>query len=341
LLGLGTYQLTEDETMDAVETALDNGYALIDTAKVYGNEEAIGRVMGNRRRDALVETKVWVYDLGFQRTLDAVQQALVRLDTQFIDVLLIHSPRCESAWADCTQGDKDDDPAHPLWLETWRALEKLYAEGVVLAIGVSNFNAELLQRALTESQSVAPQVIQNYFTLDHLDTDVVKLAKQNGMYYQAYSLIKDGIPEKHLEDLRARLSDLQLEHTPELELLIHWVMVSRIGVLLRSANPDHVVDNIMGPLDDVLMDIDFPPVVKTVDEEPPFFEVRDLRGDAARQDDGRVDGEEEFAEEENFDQEPEFYDEEEALRGEDDDDGGEDGGDDDGDDGGAEEPEEL
>ena len=90
-----------------------------------------------------------MYDLGYQRTLDAVRLALDRLQTEFIDILLIHSPRCESAWADCTQGDKDDNPEAPLWLDTWRAFEKLYAEGVVLAIGVSNFNAELLARAIT------------------------------------------------------------------------------------------------------------------------------------------------------------------------------------------------
>src|SRR3954468_17563122 len=132
-LGFGVFLVPADEVVEPVRAALDAGYRLIDTATLYGNEEGVGRALadsGIPRDELFVTTKVWNSDHGYDETLRAFDASMQRLGLDVLDLYLIHWPT----------------PARDRYVDTWRALERLYADGRARAIGVSNFNVEHLDR---------------------------------------------------------------------------------------------------------------------------------------------------------------------------------------------------
>ncbi|MET4921455.1 aldo/keto reductase [Streptomyces sp. PSRA5] len=144
--GFGVFQVPDEETTAAVATALDAGYRSIDTAVIYGNERGVGRALadsGIARDELFVTTKLWNADQGYDTALAAFDASLDRLGLDHVDLYLIHWPT----------------PARDLYLDTWRALEKLYADGRTRAIGVSNFRPAHLERLLGAA-SVVPAVNQ-------------------------------------------------------------------------------------------------------------------------------------------------------------------------------------
>lgn len=145
-IGLGTYQAAGDETARMVETAIGIGYRHIDTAMIYRNEAGVGagvRASGLPRGQIHVTTKVWNTDQGFDAALAACSASLDRLGLDYVDLYLIHWPV----------------PARDLYVDTWRALIRLREDGRVRAIGVSNFNADHLDRVIAET-GVVPVVNQ-------------------------------------------------------------------------------------------------------------------------------------------------------------------------------------
>ncbi|MEV1024165.1 aldo/keto reductase [Streptomyces sp. NPDC050264] len=145
-LGFGVFQVPDEETTAAVATALDAGYRSIDTAAIYGNERGVGRALadsGIARDELFITTKLWNADQGHDATLAAFEASLDKLGLDHVDLYLIHWPT----------------PARDLYLDTWRALEKLLADGRTRAIGVSNFQPAHLERLLG-SASVVPAVNQ-------------------------------------------------------------------------------------------------------------------------------------------------------------------------------------
>lgn len=145
-LGFGVFLVPPDEVVEPVRTALDAGYRLIDTATLYGNEEGVGRAIadsGIPRDEIFVTTKVWNSDQGYDRTLQAFDRSIKLLGLDVIDLYLVHWPA----------------PAQDLYVDTWRALERIYADGRARAIGVSNFTVRHLDRVIGEG-SVVPAVNQ-------------------------------------------------------------------------------------------------------------------------------------------------------------------------------------
>ncbi|OEU92147.1 oxidoreductase [Streptomyces abyssalis] len=145
-LGFGVYQVPEDETQRVVASALEAGYRSIDTAALYRNEAGTGRALaesGIPRDELFVTTKLWNTDQGHDAALRAFEESLAKLGLDHVDLYLVHWPL----------------PARDLYVETWRALEKVYAEGRARAIGVSNFHPAHLRR-LTEETDVVPAVNQ-------------------------------------------------------------------------------------------------------------------------------------------------------------------------------------
>lgn len=144
LLGFGVFQITDmEECIRAVSDALTVGYRLIDTASIYGNEVAVGKAIslsGIPRDQLFVTTKAWISEMGYERTLSAFEQSLVRLGLEYIDLYLIHMPF----------GD---------YYGTWKALERLYNTGRVRAIGVCNFEPDRLID-LCQNVEVIPAVNQ-------------------------------------------------------------------------------------------------------------------------------------------------------------------------------------
>lgn len=140
MAGIGTFLLTPDEAEDACVSALDYGYRLIDTANAYMNEKAVGRAMkksGQKREEIFLETKIWP---SFYEQEDAVEKTLERLNTDYIDLLLIHQPAGN-------------------YIAGYRLMEKAYKAGKVKAIGLSNFTIEQIREILDVCE-VKPAILQ-------------------------------------------------------------------------------------------------------------------------------------------------------------------------------------
>lgn len=145
-LGFGVFQVPDAETTAAVTAALEAGYRSIDTAAIYGNESGVGRALagsGIAREDLFITTKLWNSDQGYDATLKAFDASLGKLGLDYVDLYLIHWPT----------------PARDLYRETWKAIERLAADGRVRAAGVSNFQPAHLKRLL-DGADLVPAVNQ-------------------------------------------------------------------------------------------------------------------------------------------------------------------------------------
>lgn len=145
-LGFGVFQVPDEETTAAVSCALEAGYRSIDTAAIYGNEAGVGKALaasGIAREDLFVTTKLWNADQGYDAALRAFDDSLAKLDLDYVDMYLIHWPT----------------PARDLYKETWKAIEKLVADGRVRTAGVSNFQPDHLKR-LIDGAELIPAVNQ-------------------------------------------------------------------------------------------------------------------------------------------------------------------------------------
>jgi len=171
-LGLGTYRSDNDEeVIDAVSDAIEIGYRHIDTASVYKNEEGVGKGIiksGVDRSEVFVVSKVWNADQGYESTLKAFDDSLNRLQLDYLDLYLIH-------W-----------PVKGKYKETWRALEKLYAEKKVRAIGVSNFMQHQLEDVMATA-SVVPMVNQMEFHPYLVQQSLLDFCNTNTIQYESWS----------------------------------------------------------------------------------------------------------------------------------------------------------
>lgn len=176
-LGLGTYQSDNDqEVIDAVSYALKLGYRHIDTASIYGNEEGVGKGVtesGVDRKKVFVVSKVWNTDQGYESTLKAFDKSLGRLGLAYLDLYLIH-------W-----------PVAGKYKETWRAMEKLYKEGRIKAIGVSNFMKDHLEDLFTTIE-IMPMVNQMEFHPYVVQQDLIDFCTAKGIQYEAWSPFMQG-----------------------------------------------------------------------------------------------------------------------------------------------------
>ncbi|WP_019422707.1 aldo/keto reductase [Paenibacillus sp. OSY-SE] len=178
-LGLGVWRVEEGQQVkDAVKTALDTGYRLIDTAAIYKNEAGVGeaiRESGVKREDIFLTTKVWNSDQGYDATLKAFDESLHKLGTDYIDLYLIHWPL----------------PSQDLYVDTYKALEKLVQDGRVRAIGVSNFHINHLERILQEC-TVKPTVNQVECHPRLAQNKLREFCQQNDIYLEAWSPLMQG-----------------------------------------------------------------------------------------------------------------------------------------------------
>ena len=171
-LGLGTYQAdNQTEVVNSVKTAIDTGYRHIDTASIYKNEEGVGKGIKASdvpRKEIFVVSKVWNADQGYESTLQAFQESLDRLQLDYLDLYLIH-------W-----------PVKGKYKQTWKALEYLYANKKVRAIGVSNFLQHHLEDLMTDAK-IVPMVNQMEFHPYLVQQTLMKFCKKNTIQYEAWS----------------------------------------------------------------------------------------------------------------------------------------------------------
>jgi len=177
-VGFGVFQVPNEETTAAVAAALKAGYRSIDTAAIYGNEEGVGKALaqsGVAREDLFITSKIWIADMGYEQTLEAFEASLQRLGLDYLDLFLIHWPA----------------PEKDLYVETWKALEKLYADKKIRAIGVSNFQPEHLDK-LIAGGSIVPAVNQVELHPALQNREVIAANTGHGIVTEAWSPLAQG-----------------------------------------------------------------------------------------------------------------------------------------------------
>ncbi|MFI9819709.1 aldo/keto reductase [Streptomyces sp. NPDC052013] len=226
-LGFGVWQVPDDEAETAVAQALQAGYRSIDTAAAYGNEEGTGRAIaksGIPREDLFVTTKLWNSDQGYDATLRAFDTSLSKLGLDYLDLYLIHWPL----------------PARDTYVDTYKAFEKLHADGRIRAIGVSNFLPEHLERLISET-SVIPAV--NQIELHpHLQQHTTReFHAEQGIATEAWSPLGQG---KGLLEVPAIVAIAQKHNRTPAQVVLRWHIQLGNVVIPKSVTPSRIQENI-------------------------------------------------------------------------------------------------
>ncbi|MBP3323800.1 MAG: aldo/keto reductase [Clostridia bacterium] len=185
VIGYGTWQTPHDgTTKECVKMALKAGYRHIDTAFAYGNEDEVGlgiKESGIPREEIFVTTKHWITDRGYEETIAAVEKSLELLGLDYIDLYLIHWPCVEKVTEDWKKVNA----------ETWRGFEKMYKDGKIKAIGVSNFEKKHIE-ALYESCEIKPMVNQLEFHPGYTQLENIRWNQNEGILVEAWSPLGSG-----------------------------------------------------------------------------------------------------------------------------------------------------
>ncbi|MFJ6527087.1 aldo/keto reductase [Streptomyces longwoodensis] len=226
-LGFGVWQVADDEAERAVATALEAGYRSIDTAAIYGNEEGTGRAIaasGLAREDVFVTTKLWNGDQGYDATLRAFDTSLEKLGLDHVDLYLIHWPL----------------PRRGTFVDSYKAFEKLQADGRARAIGVSNFLPEHLEQLIGET-SVVPAV--NQIELHpHLQQEAARaFHAERGIATEAWSPLGQG---KGLLEVPAIVAIARKHGRTPAQIVLRWHLQLGNVVIPKSVTPSRIEENI-------------------------------------------------------------------------------------------------
>lgn len=226
--GLGVFKVEEGpELVNAVKVAIKHGYRSIDTAAIYENEEGVGQGIreglkeaGISREDLFVTSKVWNADLGYESTIAAYEKSLQKLGLEYLDLYLIH-------W-----------PVEGKYKEAWRALETLYKEGKVKAIGVSNFQIHHL-KDLMEDAEVKPMVNQVECHPRLTQKEVQAFCKEQGIQLEAWSPLMQG----ELLDNEV-LQAIATKHGKSVaQVILRWDLQNGIVTIPKSTKEHRIVEN--------------------------------------------------------------------------------------------------
>jgi methylglyoxal/glyoxal reductase len=226
VVGFGTWEIFNDAATEAVSAALDTGYRLIDTAKIYSNEKQVGEAIRNSgipREDLFVTTKLWNDDQGYDSAFAALDVALNRLGQEYIDLYLIH-------W-----------PATSRRHDAWRALVELQQSGKTKHIGVSNYTVSHLSQLLEQSETV-PEVNQVEFHpfIYEQQSELLAFCKQKGIVVEAYSPLSRVSSENRYE-----IKEVAAKHSKsEQQVVLRWCIQHGTVPLPRSQNPEHIKANL-------------------------------------------------------------------------------------------------
>jgi len=226
-LGFGVWQVPDDEAETAVTQALQAGYRSIDTAAAYENEEGTGRAIaksGIPREELFVTTKLWNTDQGYDATLRAFDRSASKLGLDYVDLYLIHWPT----------------PARDKYVDTYKAFEKLLADGRVRAIGVSNFLPEHLERLISQT-SVVPAV--NQIELHpHLQQHTAReYHAERGIATEAWSPLGQG---KGLLEVPAIVAIARKHERTPAQVVLRWHLQLGNIVIPKSVTPSRIRENI-------------------------------------------------------------------------------------------------
>lgn len=234
-IGYGTYKCTDGSDEQIVRMALDAGYRMLDTAAAYENETYVGKAVresGIPREEIFLTSKVWKTDLGYEKTMKSFEASLERLQTDYLDLFLLHWPKP----APDTENWKELD-----W-ESWKALEEVYHQGKVRAIGVSNFLPHHLE-ALMETADVRPMVDQLELHVGYLQEAAVQYCKAWGIKVQAWSPLgrRRVLEEPMVVKMAARYG------VSPAQFLLKFLLQQEIGVIPKASSTERMRQNLEIP----------------------------------------------------------------------------------------------
>jgi len=226
ILGYGVFQITDqDECARCVVDAIETGYRHIDTAASYRNEEAVGRGIkqsGIAREELFITTKLWIQSNGYEGTLKAFEDALKRLDLEYVDLFLIHQP----------YGDVYGE---------WRAMEALYEQGKIRAIGVSNFYPDRVMDLIIHNK-VVPAVNQIEVNPFQQQIETQKFLEEKGVKVEAWAPFAEGRNNIFQNEL---LLSIAAKHNKSVaQVILRWVVQRGIIALAKTTHKERMVENI-------------------------------------------------------------------------------------------------
>lgn len=226
ILGFGVFQITDStECERSVIDAIQTGYSHIDTAASYQNEEAVGRGIkqsGVAREKLFITTKLWIQSNGYEGTLRAFENSLKRLQLDYIDLYLIHQPL----------GDVYGE---------WRAMEELYQQGKIRAIGVSNFPPDRIMDLMIHNK-IPPAVNQIEVNPFHQQIDTQKFLQENTVQVEAWAPFAEGKNNIFKNEL---LLSIAAKHNKSVaQVILRWLMQRGIVALSKSVRKERMVENI-------------------------------------------------------------------------------------------------
>jgi diketogulonate reductase-like aldo/keto reductase len=232
-VGFGTWQITDArQAYDATSVALSGGYRHVDTARVYGNEESVGRAVresGISRTDLFVATKLPAEIKDYDEALASFETTMEAIGLDYVDLYMIHAPwPWHAIGQDCAAGNK----------AVWKALEKIHQSGRAKAIGVSNFNVADL-RVILDGCEIRPMVNQIRFFIGHVQSDVVDFCKGEGIQLTGYSPLATG---KIL--LNPEIGAVAQRYGRSVaQICIRYCLQKGIAPLPKSTHPERIRQN--------------------------------------------------------------------------------------------------
>ncbi|MEW6371980.1 MAG: aldo/keto reductase [Pseudomonadota bacterium] len=256
MLGFGVFQIPDPtECERAVADAIDAGYRLIDTAASYLNEEAVGRGIKNSvvaRQDLFITSKLWVQDVGYERTKLAIDKSLQRLQLDYLDLYLIHQPFGDVHGA-------------------WRAMEEAYKSGKLRAIGVSNFHPDRLID-LAVFNEVVPAVNQIEVNPFHQQDESIGFMRQQGVQAQAWAPFAEGRNELFQNTVLAGIAE---KHGKSIgQVVLRWLVQREVAVLAKTVRRERMVEN-LDVFDFILDESDIAAIAALETGTSSFFSHRD------------------------------------------------------------------
>ena len=222
IIALGVWRSHED-TKQAVLSALKNGYRHIDTAAVYGNEEAVGEAIkesGILRKDLFITTKLWNEDIRNRNTREALKTSLEKLGLDYVDLYLIHWP---------AEG----------YVEAYLEMEELQKEGLIRSIGVSNFRKSHLENLLSKV-NVIPSVDQIETNPQFVDEETIQYCRNNKIVVEAWSPLGSGACLNNDEII----SIADKYHKSAAQIILRWLLQKEVVILPKSVHENRIIENI-------------------------------------------------------------------------------------------------
>lgn len=227
VIGYGEFLVNSNDCIDNTIVAINNGYLHIDTAQIYGNEIEVGKAINFSKIDRnklFITTKVWVTSMGYEKAKKSIYESLKKMNLEYLDLVLIHQP----------YGD---------YYGAWRALEELYDEQKIRAIGVSNFTLERLAD-LTWHSRIKPMVNQIEISPLIFPTKMIDFCAKNNIVLEAWSPLGGQARKELLLNDKNLLKIAKKKNKSIPQIILRWLIQQNIVVLVKSSNASRIKENI-------------------------------------------------------------------------------------------------